>query len=204
MLHHSVFMMINYSYYDAARAAHRGTVQQYMLRVADPRQAGAVADAIDALFANSPNETRTESLREMAQSQMRSLGDVNFVVRAITAAVLFSLLLSIGAAQMQSVRERTSELAVLKTIGFPDGAIVALLVGEALLLCLVAAGLGLALAAAFFWVAVRVNFFRDPQPMPIDVLAAGAGLALLLALITAALPAWRGLKLEVVEALAGR
>jgi putative ABC transport system permease protein len=204
MVHHSTFMMVNYGYYDAARAADRGMVQQYMLRVADPKQAGAVADAIDALFANSPNETRTESLKEMAQSQMRSLGDVNFVVRAITAAVLFSLLFSIGAAQMQSVRERTPELAVLKTIGFSDGAIVALLVGEALSLCLVAAGLGLALAAALFWVAVRVDFFRDPLPIPVAVLAAGAGLALLLALITAALPAWRSLKLEVAEALAGR
>jgi ABC-type antimicrobial peptide transport system permease subunit len=92
-------------------------------RTGDPKQAAARADAIDALFANSSDETRTQSKREMAQSQFQAIGDVDFIVRSISAAVLFSLLFSISALLMQGVRERTTELAVLKAVGFESGRI---------------------------------------------------------------------------------
>jgi putative ABC transport system permease protein len=200
----STMILINFGYYDEARASDNGMVQQYMVRVADPKRAAAVADAIDNLFANSAYETRTESWREIAQAQFRSLGDLDFTVHAITAAVLFSLLFSIGATLMQNVRERTPELAVLKTVGFTDGAVVALLVAEAALLCLVSAALGLGLARLLYWIASRVNFIGGKLDIPASVLAAGAALAALLALISALLPAWRAMRLQVAEALAGR
>jgi len=200
----STIILINFSYYDEARGSNNGMVQQYMVRVADPKRAAAVADAIDDLFANSAYETRTESWREMAQAQFRSLGDLNFAVHAITAAVLFSLLFSIAASLMQNVRERTPELAVLKTVGFSDGAVVALLVGEATLLCLVSAALGLGLAKLLLWLAETLGLMGGRLNIPTSVLAAGATLAVLLALISAVLPAWRGMRLQVVEALAGR
>lgn len=200
----STMILVNFSYYDEARARDNGMVQQYMVRVADPKRVAAVADAIDGLFANSAYETRTESWREIAQSQFRSLGDLDFTVRAITAAVLFSLLFSIGASMMQNVRERTPELAVLKTVGFTDGAVVTLLVAEATLLCLVSAALGLGLARLLYWMASRFNFMGGTLVIPASVLAAGAALAVLLALLSALLPAWRGMRLQVVEALAGR
>jgi putative ABC transport system permease protein len=201
---HSTFIVINYDYFNEARATEKSMIQQYMVRVTDPKRAGAVADAIDRLFANSAYETRTESVREMAQQQMRSIGDLDFVIHAIVGAVLFSLLFSIGALLMQTVRERTPELAVLKTVGFTDGAVVAILVVEASLLCVVSACLGLGLAALLFWIAERINFWPNYVQVPATVLAAGAGLALLLAAASAALPAWRGQRLQVAEALAGR
>jgi putative ABC transport system permease protein len=201
---HSTFIVVNYDYINEARAADKNMIQQYMVRVTDPRRAGAVADAIDRLFANSAYETRTESLREMAQQQMRSIGDLDFVIHAIVGAVLFSLLFSIGALLMQTVRERTPELAVLKTVGFTDGAVVAILIVEASLLCVVSACLGLGLAMLLFWIAERTNFWPNYVQVPASVLAAGAGLALLLAAASAALPAWRGQRLQVAEALAGR
>jgi putative ABC transport system permease protein len=204
MRNNSTMILINFSYYDEARASDNGMVQQYMVRVADPKRVAAVADAIDDQFSNSAYETRTESWREIAQAQFRSLGDLDFTVHAITGAVLFSLLFSIGASLMQNVRERTPELAVLKTVGFTDGAVVSLLVAEAALLCLVSAALGLGLARLLYWIASRVNFIGGKLDIPASVLAAGAALAVFLALISAMLPAWRAMRLQVAEALAGR
>ena len=201
---HSTFIVINNDYYDEARAADRGMVGQYMVRVRDARQANAVAAVIDRMFTNSTYETRTEPLREMAQQSMRSIGDLNLVVRAIIGAVLFSLLFSIGALLMQSVRERTGELAVLKAIGYSDRAVMGLLVTEAALLCLTSAALGLAVASGLFWLAERTNFWPQYIQLTAPVVALGAALALLLAVVSASLPAWQGMRLPVARAMAGR
>ncbi len=120
------------------------------MRVTDPAQASAVAKRIDALFANSPNETKTESEQQLAADSIKQIGDIGFVVRAIVGAVFFALLFSVGAVMMQSVRERTPELAVLKTLGFTDGAVLALILAEALVFCLVSAAIGLGLASLLF------------------------------------------------------
>jgi len=85
-------ILINYDYYDQGRLMGKGTVSHFNVSVNDPRQAATVADTIDRRFANSSNETKTESLRELAQSQMQSIGDLNFLIRAIVAAVLVALL----------------------------------------------------------------------------------------------------------------
>ncbi|HXS21501.1 MAG TPA: ABC transporter permease [Steroidobacteraceae bacterium] len=200
---HSTFIVINNDYYDDARALDRGMVSQYLLRVNDPKQADEVAAAIDRKFDNSTYETRTEPMREMAQQSMSSIGDINLVIRAIVGAVLFSLLFSIGALLMQSVRERSGELAVLKAIGFSDRTVMSLLVTEATLLCLVSAALGLALAWTLFWIAERMNFWPLHIQLSAPVLARGAALALLLAAASALLPALRGLRLPVARAMAG-
>lgn len=201
---HSTFMVINNDYFDEARAQNKGMVAQYMVRVRDPEQANAVGAAIDRLFTNSSYETRTEPLRQMAQQGMRSIGDLNLVVRGIIGAVLFSLLFSIGALLMQAVRERTGELAVLKAVGYSDHAVMALLVTEAALLCLFSAALGLAVSSGLFWLAERTNFWPQYIQLTAPVVAMGAALALLLAVASALLPAWRGLRLPVARAMAGR
>jgi putative ABC transport system permease protein len=87
-------LLINYAYYDEARLAGKGTVSHFNVAISDPRLAATVADNIDRRFANSSNATRTESLRELAQSQMQSIGDLNFLIRAIVSAALVALLFS--------------------------------------------------------------------------------------------------------------
>jgi putative ABC transport system permease protein len=200
----STIMLVNYSYYDEARVADNGMVHQYTVQVADPKRVGEVADAIDNAFANSAYETRSETWREAAQSQFKSLGDLDFVVHAITAAALFSLLFSIGATLMQSVRERTPELATLKAVGFTDAAVVAIVVAEAGFVALVSAMLGLGVAMAIFWAATRYNILSGHLTIPTDVLITGGVLAVLLALASGFLPALRGMRLQVAEALADR
>jgi len=102
---------------------------------------------------------------------------------------------------MQSVRERVPELAVLKTLGFTDFAVVALILAEALVLCLVAALIGLAIAAGIF---PALKSIIGEVRLPADVFTLGIGVAVLLALCTGVPPAWRTARLNIIDALAGR
>jgi putative ABC transport system permease protein len=160
-----------------------------------------VADAIDRLFANSTHATRTESLRELAQLQLQSIGDMDLLIRAVVSAVLLALFFATSTMLMQSVRERTPELAVLKTLGFAAGALFLFVLAEAAFVCVVAAGFGLALALLAFPFAAR---FVPGISMPLQVVAIGLGCAALVALISAAVPAMRAARLQIVAALASR
>jgi putative ABC transport system permease protein len=194
-------ILINFSYYDEARASGKGTVNHFNVAVTDPKLAVAVADAIDRISANSSHETKTESLRELAQLQMQSIGDFDFLMRAVVSAVLAALLFAIATMMVQSVRERTAELAVLKTIGFTDGAVFLLILAEAITVCIAAAACGLALAAAALPIAAR---FVLGLSMPKITLAIGLGCAVLVALVSAAVPAALAARLKVATALAER
>jgi putative ABC transport system permease protein len=144
------YIVANYAYFDEARALNKGTVRNYYAVAADPKQVAAVTEAIDSIFANSPNETRTASFKELAQQEMQSIGDLDFAIRSIVSAVLVALLFSLATMMMQTTRERTPELAVLKTLGFSDRAVFLLLVGEAAVACIAGAIIGLALAMIAF------------------------------------------------------
>jgi len=191
----------NQSYFDENTSFGRGRVHYYIVSIADPTKATQIASAIDALFANSTDETRTLTESALAQSQLKQMGDLNFIANAIVGAVLFTLLFLTANTMMQSIRERTGELAVLKTLGFKDGKLLILVLVEALLLCVFAAALGLFLASLVF-PALR-PIFGDFK-MPMIVVFMGAGMALLLALISGLPPAWRAKQLNIVDALAGR
>jgi putative ABC transport system permease protein len=194
-------ILINYDYYDEARLAGTGQVSHFNVAVFDPRQAVKVADAIDRRFTNSSNETRTESLRQLAQSQMQSIGDLNFLIRAIVGAVLVALLFATATMMMQSTRERTPELAVLKTLGFTDRAVFVFILAEAAILCVAAAAFGLVLALFAFPLASK---FVPGLSMPMVVIAVGLACAALLAVLSASIPAILAARLNIVTALASR
>lgn len=194
---------INHEYFKEASAFGGNIVHYYLVGIEDPRQAMEVSNAIDALFANSTNETRTQTESALAQMQLKQLGDISFIVNAIVGAVLFTLLFLTANTMMQSVRERTSELAVLKTLGYSDSKVLTLILIEALLLCLFAAGLGLAAASAIF-VSPAVRGIFGALPMSMVVLAMGAAMAALLAIVSGLPPALRAKRLNIVDALAGR
>jgi len=194
-------ILINYTYFDEARATGKGTVNHFNVVVTDPHLAVAVSEGIDKRFANSAHETRTESLRELAQQQMQSIGDLNFLIRAVVGAVLVALLFATATMMMQSIRERTPELAVLKTVGFSNRTMFLLVLAEALIVCVAGALFGLALANLVFPFASR---FVPGLSMPWVVVVIGLGAAMLVALISASLPAARAARLQVVAALAER
>jgi putative ABC transport system permease protein len=194
-------ILIQYDYFDEARAMGKGTVSHFNAAIADPRQAATVADAIDRRFANSSNATKTESLRELAQMQLQSIGDLNFLIRAVVSAVLVALFFATSTMLMQSVRERMPELAVLKTLGFASSTLFMFIVAEAAFVCVIAAGFGLLLALLAFPFASK---FVPGLSMPATVVAVGLGCAVLVALVSASAPAIRAARLSIVAALGSR
>jgi putative ABC transport system permease protein len=194
-------VLVNYDYVDQGRTASNGTTSVFLVRASDPNQANAVAARIDRLFANSAHETKTASEKQLAQESIRQIGAIGVIVRAVTGAVLFALLFSVGAVMIQSVHERTPELGVLKALGFSDGAVLRLILAESMTFCIGFAAIGLLIAAALFPVVKRLIGF-DLHSGP--VMALGLVIAAALALATGLPPALRASRLQVVDALAGR
>jgi putative ABC transport system permease protein len=195
------WVFANYDYVDKPRAVNKGTVGHFYAIVSDPKQAAAVSDAIDRAFANSASPTRTASFRENSQQAMQSLGDLNFAIRSILSAVLVALVFSTATMMMQTVRERTPELAVLKTLGFGNRTVFFLVATESLLVCIAASLTGLALAWIAFPLAAK---YMPGLSMPMVVVAFGILGAVLVALISVCVPGLRAARLNIVDALAGR
>jgi putative ABC transport system permease protein len=193
-------VIVNYPYFDEARLAKKGTVNHFNVAVSDPRLAPQVADAIDARSANSSHETKTESLREMAQSSMQQIGDFDFLIRAVVGAVLVALLFATTTMMVQSMHERIPELAVVKTLGFTDRAVFLLVLAEALAVFVAGAIFGLVAATLVLPLAAR---FVPGLSMPGVVVVMGVALAILVALVSSAIPAVLAARLRVATALAG-
>ena len=196
----------NYDYLNEARASGKDTAIQFYVGVKDASQSARIAQTIDDLFANSPDQTVTENEKDYFQSIMRQIGDIGFLVNSIVGAVFFTLLFLTANTMAQSVRERIPELAVLKTLGFTDGGVQWLVLAEALLLSVIGALVGLALAALVLPVVSSTLSTQGIGPMqvPRAVFAAGLGVAALLALVSGIPPAGRARRLRIATALSGR
>ena len=193
-------LLANYHYINES-IAQPDTIALATLLIADPARAADVEAAIDKHFMNSPNETLTQSERELAEAQVASIGDINTVVHRVIGATFFVLLFATGALMMQSLRERTPELAVLKTLGFSDRLVMMLILAETLALCVGGAVLGMGLASRILPLARSLIGIGS---IPSEVIVMGFVFAVALALAGGAIPAWRGLRLRVVDALANR
>jgi putative ABC transport system permease protein len=194
---------INYDYLNEARAFGTGSVLYYIVSIDDPRRGSEIAAAIDALFANSSNETTTQTEQAFAQSQIKQVGDIGLIANSIVGAALFTLLFLTGNTMMQSVRERIPEFAVLKTLGFSDRKVLSLIMLEAVFLCVVAGVTGLGLARMAF--GLMGSLFGALSPLALaQVMAMGLGIAILLAVVSGLPPAWRSTRISIADALAGR
>jgi|JRYD01.1.fsa_nt_gb putative ABC transport system permease protein len=192
---------INYEYFDAARASGSGLVHMYVVAVADPAQATSVAKSIDALFEESSPRTRTRNEQAYGQIQMDQLGNIRFIANAVVGAALFTLLFVTANTMAQSIRERTSEFAVLKTLGLSDAMLAILTLCESLVLCIFAALAGLGLAALMFPSIGAMLGSLKMQPLTIVL---GLATAALLALASSLVPALQVKRLKIVDALAVR
>jgi putative ABC transport system permease protein len=192
-------LYFHYDYLDQERTTSKGTVNLFVLNAADP---AGLAATIDRRFANSADPTSTQSDREWVRGRMKQAGDLNFMVNAIVGAALFTLLFLTGNTMMQSVRERTPEVAVLKTVGFSDGKVAALVMAEGALLCLVGALLGLT-AARLLFIPMSAAM-QTPIKMPPAMISLALSMALGTGIVSALIPCWRARQLSVVDALAGR
>lgn len=197
-------MLFHYDYFDEARQFGQGTVGWYVVKVDDPAHADRVAHAIDRMFANSADETKTQSEREFQLSFAKQIGDIGLIVSAIMGAVFFTLVLLTGNTMAQAIRERIPELAVLKTIGFGNRAVASLVLGESVLLLLAGGLAGLILARLSLPLLRAATSGRIDLPLTLETWLLGPVLMVLIGLIVGLPPALRAMRLRIVDALAGR
>lgn len=194
---------INHAYFDEANqfGSMAGT---YAVVLEDVNKANEVAQAIDARFLNSPNETKTQSEKDFNKGFFAQIGDIGLIVKLILIAVFFTILILTGNTMAQAVRERIPELAVLKTLGFRDGQVTALVLAESMLLCITGGLIGMALASMMIGgMAQAVPFFaavRANSTVWVQALLAMLALALAVGLP----PALTAGRVKIVDALAGR
>ena len=179
----------------------KGIVGWYVVRLEPGASGLAVTRAIDAGFANSAWETRTQTESEFNTAFVKQMGNIEFLMVSIGSVVFFTLLLVTGNTMAMSVRERTGELAVLKTLGFTDGFVLLLVLIEAVLVAAVGGGLGLSLAKAFTLAGDPTGGMLPGFYLPPLGLVAGLALALAVGLLAGLIPAWSAMRLPVVDAL---
>ncbi|MFI5183832.1 MAG: ABC transporter permease [Vicinamibacteria bacterium] len=179
----------------------KGIVGWYVVRIADPSTAAAMAKTIDATFANSAWETRTQTEQAFAGAFVQQMGNIELLILVVGGVVFFTLLLVAGNTMAIAVRERTAELAVLKAVGFSDGFTLLVVLAESLLVACVGGGLGILLAKAF-------TTGRDPTGgfLPAFYIAPGGvvlgfALAAAVGLAAGAIPALSAMRLRVVDGL---
>jgi putative ABC transport system permease protein len=199
----TAFMLMNYDYFEEARAFGKGTVGWYILRInkgADPVE---IAKTIDAGFANSPNETETSTEQAFAASFAKQFGNIALIVRLILGAVFFTLLLVAGNTMAQSIRERISEIAVLKTLGFADRTVLLVVLSESILIMLIGGALGLGTG----WILVQGLGKQMGAMLPgiflaPEALILGCACMLGVGILAGVFPAFKAMRLTIVDALA--
>jgi putative ABC transport system permease protein len=198
-------LLLHWAYFDETTPYNRGGVGWYVTHVADASQADRVAKAIDALSTNSDHETKTMTEQAAMSSWMKQLADIGLIVTSIMGAVFFTLMLLSGNTMMQAVRERTGELAVLKTIGFTSGSVLAMVLAESVLLLVLGGVVGIALAEPLIPMITHAsNGMLSLAPVSPASWAVGLALMLGIGVVVGALPAWSAMRLNIVDALARR
>ena len=176
----------------------------YIEKISQPKDADRIAQAIDAISANSDHETKTQSEDAFQASFVSQFADIGLIVGSIMGAVFFTLILLTGNTMAQAVRERIPELAILKTIGFSNRSVLGLVLAESVLLLAIGGAVGLAIAELAVSV-IRARLGAVPMlPVGLSIWLQGLGLMAIIGLLVGALPARRGMRLRIVDALAGR
>ena len=184
-----------------AASSQRDMVGTYLVMADKPQNVPRIARAIDAMFANSPYPTRTESEKEFGRSFLAFLGNVKMFLLAVCGAVTFTILLVSANTIAMSVRERTRELAILRTLGFTPAEILQLVLGESTILSLLGGVNGLSLG---FSLVKGLQLSGLPIPFPGVKWQAAAivlWMAALIGVLAATVPAILASRGNIVESL---
>lgn len=198
-------LMFNWKYFDEANDYIKSQVSWYVIELADGAEATQVARAIDALSENSDHETKTQSEQAFNQAFFKQFADIGLIVTAIMGAVFFTLLLLTGNTMAQAVRERIPELAVLKTIGFSNRSVLLLVLIESVMLIVIGGSVGLGIASVLMpGLSNASNGAVQLGAVPAATWLTGIVLMVLIGVVVGTLPAIRAMRLNIVDALAGR
>jgi putative ABC transport system permease protein len=194
-------MMFHWKYADE-RSIVKGQAGWFIAQIANAEQEPQIASAIDAKFANSPYETKTDTEKQFAASFVSMFGNLNLLLGSIAVAVVVATLFVAGNTMAMSVRERTTEIAVMRTLGFPGTTIFGLIAVEALLMSIVGGAIGIGLARAVinprllpgggFIPALSINNLN---------VAIGLGLSAVIGAVSGIIPATLASRLKIVDAL---
>jgi putative ABC transport system permease protein len=198
-------LYFHYDYFNegVSSAFGRDTIGWAVVRVADPGRSEEVARAIDALFANSSTETKTTTEQAFVQSFANQMGNIGKIITVVVTAVFFTMLLVTANSMAQSVRERTKEIGVMKTLGFSSRSITLLVLAESILLTALGGAIGLLLAVlATDAVPAAVRQYFPVIMIPPQSFVAGIAAILALGAVSAALPCYQAGRLKIVQALA--
>jgi len=184
-----------------AQSGFRDKYNWYVFTIDNPDHAPQIAAKIDAMFANSPNETKTNTEKAFVSDWAKQVGDIGKIMMWIVTMALFTILLVAGNTMAQAVRERTNELAVLKTLGFGDGRILRMVLLESVLIALVGGLLGLAASYVLTSNGDPTGGLLPAFYFPTRDIVLGIGLVLTLGIVAGSLPAWQAGRLRIVDAL---
>ena len=191
----------HWKYLEERRSFGKGTVGWYTVQIDDPDNAVTVAKSIDERFANSTWETSAETERDFAAGFAKQVGNIRLIVLSIGGVVMFTLLLVTGTAMAMAIRERTPEIGVLKTLGFGDTGVLALVLAESTLLAVVGGTIGLGLAKLFTLGGDPTGGMLPIFHLGTDKMIIGAVLTILVGLAAGAIPAADAMRLKIVDAL---
>ncbi len=185
---------------DPSRA---GQVGWYIIRITDPAQAASISEQVDALFKNSRAETKTETERAFQQGFLAAAGSIITAMNFMSFVIIGIIMLVVGNTMIMSARERTSEYAVFKTLGFSGGHLVGLILGESMLISFLGGGVGLLAAFPFvagFEAVIPKGWFPIFNIEPITIILAGSS-ALVVGLLASLFPIQRALGTKIVDGL---
>lgn len=198
-------LLFHYAYLkEAVTRRRQDWVSNFVVRIERAEDAGPVAAAIDSLFRNATLQTKTETEKAFTLSFLAFLGNVKLFLFAICSAVVFTILLVSGNTMAMSVRERVREVGILKTLGFTQGRILALLLGESVVISLVGGVIGLLLAQGLVGLARSApSMFIDNSTieLPPILMAIALGVSAFIGLVSSIVPAWSAARRPIVEAL---
>lgn len=194
------YALFHHNYFNESVTFGQDTAGWIVMETTDKALNTKVSQTIDAMFANSPAETATDTEKAFNEAFIGQLGNITLIITLVVGAAFFTILMIVGNTMAMAVRERTKEIGVMKTLGFPSRRIFKLVLGESLLLSALGALPALAVAAGLLAILKPVIGFPGLALSP-PYVALGLGIMLLLGLITGIIPAWTALRLNIVTAL---
>ena len=195
--------IINWPAFDEARMSEKGTLGTIMVKATSSEVGEKISKQIDEQFMNSSYATRSGPESMVAVEMAGEIADVELIVNSILLSVFFTILLVSSNTLAQSIRERTSDIGVLKCLGYKDNIIFISVILEAVTICFSAVLLGL-LVTALMIPAIEImsgGILEDTVSISLEIVLGGFLIGLLIALMSAAVPAYQALRLRVVDAL---
>jgi putative ABC transport system permease protein len=188
-------------YLEERRPFGKGVVGWYTIRIDNPDHAVAIVKAVDAEFANSPYETKTDTEKAFAAGFAKQMGNIQLLIMSIGAVVFFTLLLVTGNTMATSIRERIRELAVLKAVGYSDRFVLGIVFAEGLLIALIGGSIGLILAKALTLSGDPTRGLLPYFHISATAFALGLLCTIVIGILSTILPATSAMRLRVVDAL---